>query len=135
MASYGPGSGRSRAAAQGPVVPLGPVLEHYGVALKGDRYEEQVHCCVHGETRPSLTVNVEKGVAFCFACNFKGNAIHLVMAMESCDREAAEAKVEKILRSAGVETRRVNSGRYQRPDARGEARPSGGRKYVPPGRR
>lgn len=90
-------------------------------------------CCVHGEKRPSLTVNVEKGVAYCFACDFKGNAIHLVMAMESCSKTEALERLEVILRAAGHESPRPARGRYQRP---GEGREqNSGRRYVPPGKR
>lgn len=116
---------------------LEAVLESYGVELRGSSRwgEQQVLCPAHGERRPSLTVNVEKGVAFCFACEFKGTALHLVMAMESCSRDEAQKRLEAIGKAVGIETRRARGGRYQRPDARGEARSSGGTKYVPPGRR
>lgn len=78
-------------------------------------------------------MNAEKGVAFCFACNFKGNAIHLVMAMESIDRTAALQRLDEILRAAGREPVRAARGRYQRPGT--ERAQASGRRFVPPGRR
>jgi DNA primase len=92
-----------------------------------------VICCVHRERRPSLTVNVEKGVAYCFACDFKGTAIHLVMAMESCNKTEALERLEVILRAAGHDMKQSVRGRYQRPSEGRTAAP--GRRYVPPGRR
>ncbi|MGN6128497.1 MAG: CHC2 zinc finger domain-containing protein [Humibacter sp.] len=130
-------SGRSpgrRGAAPQPGL-LEAALEHYGVELRSSsRWGEQQVCCpAHSERRPSLTVNVEKGVAFCFACEFKGTALHLVMAMESCSRDEARKRLEVIGNAAGVAIPRP-AGRYRRP---GDERATGtGRtRYVPPGRR
>lgn len=127
-------SRRGAAASSGPVIPIEPVLSHYGVELGSQRWgQQQVLCPVHGERRPSLTVNVEEGVAFCFSCQFKGTALHLVMAMESCGREEAQKRLDEILRAAGHEPARRAGGRYQRP---GEGRAQTGRtRYVPPGKR
>jgi len=89
-------------------------------------------CPIHGEHRPSLRVNLEKGLFFCNACQAKGTAIDLVMAMESCPREEARDRAEKLAVTAGVAIARP-VGRYQRP---GEVRAqTSGRRYVPPGRR
>ena len=132
MGSHGSSSRRGDPAPHGL---LALTLEHYGVELRSSsRWGEQQVCCpVHGERRPSLTVNVEKGVAFCFACEFKGTALHLVMAMDSCSRDEAQKRLEAIGRAAGVEIRQQVQRRYQRP---GEGRAAAtGRRYVPPGRR
>jgi DNA primase len=95
--------------------------------------EQDALCPVHGERRPSLRVNLEKGLLFCQACGFKGTAMHLVMAMESCDKAEALKRLEPILRNAGVEMKQSVRSRYQRP---GEGRAAAtGRVYVPPGRR
>lgn len=125
-------SGRSHAEGDG--LRLKAALEHYGVELRGSRWGEQITLCpVHGERRPSLTVNTDKGVAFCFACGFKGTAVHLVMAMEHCDRAEALKRLEPILRAAGIEMKQSVRSRYQRP---GQGRTAAsGRRYVPPGRR
>lgn len=119
----------------GVLIPLLPALEHYGVELRGSsRFGEQTALCpVHGESRPSLRVNVEKGVLYCQACEFKGTALHLIMAMESCGKAEALTRLEAMCKAAGVEMKQSTSRRYRRP---GEGRPAAsGRKYVPPGRR
>jgi DNA primase len=105
-----------------PLIPIIPVLEHYGVEMGSARWgQQQVLCCVHGERRPSLTVNVEKAVAFCFACQFKGGAIQLVMAMETCSRAEARRTRDEAIgpESLSAPRRRPHSGSWQ------EVRPSG----------
>lgn len=79
-----------------------------------------------------MRVNLEKGLLFCNACDLKGTAVDLVMAMDSCTRAEARERVEKLAVAAGVAIPRP-AGRYQRPGMDRAA--STGRKYVPPGRR
>lgn len=132
MASHGRGVRSGDPASPGL---LTAVLEHYGVELRdSSRWGEQsALCCVHGESRPSLRVNLEKGLLFCQACGFKGTAVHLVMAMDSCDKDEALRRLEVICKAAGVEMKQSVQRRYTRP---GEGRPAApGRRYVPPGRR
>lgn len=103
--------------------------------LHGSRWgEQQVLCPVHGERRPSLRVNLDKGLMFCHACSFKGNALNLVMAMESTDRAAASKTLDDILKAAGVELAPRARSRYQRP-SEGRTQQITGRRYVPPGKR
>ena len=40
--------------------------------VHGTGRERQFHCHVHGDTNPSASVNVEKGVWVCYACGAKG---------------------------------------------------------------
>lgn len=130
-------SGRSpgrRGAAPQPGL-LEAALEHYGVELRGSSRwgERDALCPVHGERRPSLRVNLEKGLLFCNACEFKGTALHLVMAMESCPKPEAQERLEAICKAAGLDISRSAQRRYARPREGRAAAP--GRKYVPPGRR
>lgn len=137
MGAYGPATrGRDPVRPDGPLIPLVPILLHYGVDLDGNRWgNTAVLCPVHNERRPSMTVNVDKGVFFCFSCDAKGTALNLIMAMEGCSRSDAMTKAEKILNAAGQEIKkRESSGRYQRPGSPG-AVSAPGRRYVPPGRR
>ncbi|MFG3509678.1 CHC2 zinc finger domain-containing protein [Streptomyces sp. NPDC047821] len=137
MGSYGSVSRRRGAEGTAPVIPIAPVLQHYSVELNNVRWgEEQVCCPVHGDRRPSMRVNAEKGVFFCHSCGAKGTAINLIMLMETCDRADAEQRAEAILRASGIDLPERSRGRYQRPGVSGEpgVRASG-RKYVPPGRR
>ncbi|MFC8490699.1 CHC2 zinc finger domain-containing protein [Streptomyces sp. NPDC057235] len=133
MDSHGTRSRRRDDSGQG-VWPLGPVLLHYGIELNAGRWGEETICCpIHGDRRPSMRVNVEKGLFHCHACGAGGTAINLIQAMESCDREDAQQRAEQICKDAGVTVSRPGRGRYTRP---GEgAAPASGRKYVPPGRR
>lgn len=137
MGSDGPRTGRGNPRSDRPLIPIAPILAHYGVDLAEGRWGNELALCpVHGESRPSLSVSTEKGVAFCFACEFKGTALHLIMQIEGCDRDAALEKAEKILAAVGVEIKkRASSGRYQRPDAGRSSGSTSGRRYVPPGRR
>lgn len=112
---------------------LAAAFAHYGVDIPKGYREVSVCCPVHGESRASMTVNLEEGVFFCFACQAKGNALSLVTAMESMDLPAAQEKLDAILRAAGIESNRTGRSRYQRPGEGRSAAP--GRKYVPPGRR
>ena len=104
--------------------------------LSGSRWGEQdVLCCVHGERQASMRVNVEKGLFFCHACQAKGTVIDLIRAMESCTRQEAEERAEKLAQAAGVALlQRPGRSRYQRPGTEG-APQAAGRRYVPPGRR
>ncbi|MBA2951455.1 hypothetical protein H1D24_38340 [Streptomyces sp. PSKA28] len=138
MGAYGsPTRGRP---AEGPglqLIPISPVLAHYGVDLNEGRWGNELVCCpVHGERRASMSVNTEKGVAHCFACGFGGGALKLIQAMEGCDRADAQRRAEEILRAGGFDVPSRSGGRYQRPGVSGESGvQSGGRRYVPPGRR
>ncbi|MFJ2650851.1 CHC2 zinc finger domain-containing protein [Streptomyces sp. NPDC087420] len=119
-----------------PLIPLVPILLHYGVDLDGNRWgNTAVLCPVHSERRPSMTVNVDKGVFFCFSCDAKGTALNLIMAMEGCSRGDALDRASKILAASGHEVpKRATRGRYQRPGESADTAPAG-RRYVPPGRR
>ena len=101
--------------------------------LRGSSREESVLCPVHSEDRPSVTVNVEEGVFFCFSCQAKGTAINLIMAMENCTRAEALERAEKLAAAAGMTSQRP-SRRYQRP-GEGRAQTSGKRYIRPGGRR
>lgn len=70
---------------------------------------------------------------YCHACGFKGTAVHLVMAMESCSRAEALERLGAVAKAAGVEMKQSVRGRYQRPSEGRTATP--GRRYVPPGKR
>ncbi|MGA4942122.1 CHC2 zinc finger domain-containing protein [Streptomyces cinereoruber] len=83
-----------------------------------------------------MRVNVEKGLFFCHSCGAKGSAIHLIQAMENCDRADALERATSILRDSGLDVPARSRGRYQRPGVSDEPglQPAG-RRYVPPGRR
>ena len=119
-----------------PLIPIVPILAFYGVDLSEGRWGNAMTACpIHNERHPSMSVNVEKGVFYCFACDAKGGALSFIMAMDCVGRSEALEKAEKILKAAGQEIKkRESSGRYQRPGSEG-AVSAPGRRYVPPGRR
>ncbi|WP_437071917.1 CHC2 zinc finger domain-containing protein [Streptomyces sp. enrichment culture] len=138
MGAYGPSSRRTPAQGSGiHLIPLAPILAHYGVDLNEGRWGNELVCCpIHGERRASMSVSVEKGVFHCFACGAGGTAVTLVQMMESCDRADAQRRAEEILRASGIDVRERSRGRYQRPGVSGEPGARAQRsRYVPPGRR
>lgn len=58
---------------------------YYGVDITGLHGNRLVRCPVHDEHRPSCSVNLDKNVAQCFACDFAGDAFTLIMAKEGID--------------------------------------------------
>src|SRR5262249_27995059 len=83
---------------QAPEFGLGPILSHYVDSFEWEsaRNAGTILCPVHGESRPSLTYDLEKGVFCCKACDARGTAISLIMKMESCDRASAVSRAEGI---------------------------------------
>ncbi|RKN35968.1 hypothetical protein D7294_30525 [Streptomyces hoynatensis] len=137
MAPHGSRPGGLTASEPRILIPLEPILNHYGVELQGSRWGEQQCCCpIHGERRPSMRVNLEKGVFFCHSCGAGGTAVHLIMAMESVNREDALKRATRIFGDLGISVPAGSSGKYRRPGVLDEEgyRPRG-RRYVPPGRR
>lgn len=71
-------------------VSIATVLSHFGIALRGRGAERMARCPFHEDDKPSLQVNVEKGLFTCFACDAKGSVLDFVAKKEGCDlREAA----------------------------------------------
>src|SRR5437899_1500521 len=126
---------RSRSPRGASDIPIAPGFAHFGVDL-ANTYKPLVLCPAHGERRPSCSVNTEKGVFFCFACDAKGTALNLIMLIEGIDRGAAVAKAEGILRASGHKLPAAASRGYHRPGVPDQSghQPRRG-KYVPPGRR
>lgn len=116
-----------------PRPPILPVLAHYGVDVPEGRREASFCCPAHGERRPSASVNADRGLFICFACDARGDAVKLIQIMETCSRAEALERLEAICKAAGVEMKQSVRGRYQRPSEGRTATP--GRRYVPPGRR
>lgn len=92
---------------------------HYGVNITGMHGNRLVKCPAHDENRASCSVSLDKNVAQCFACPFRGDAFTLIMLKEGIDFAAA------------VEYAKTNLGfspstppRRGRVGLSGEARPS-----------
>ena len=61
------------------------VLAHYGINYQASGHQVKVLCPFHDDHKPSLGVNLEKGVYNCFACGAGGNALDFVAHMEGLD--------------------------------------------------
>ncbi len=61
------------------------VLSHYGIKSVGNNHQVKVLCPFHDDHKPSLGVNLDKGVYNCFACGAGGNALDFVAHMEGLD--------------------------------------------------
>jgi len=77
------------------------VLEHYKLALRGRGAQRSVLCPFHPDKRPSLRVELDKGVFHCFACQAKGNMLEFVARMEG-DADDLRSAAEKIGEICGV---------------------------------
>jgi DNA primase len=77
-------------------VPIGQVLDHYGVKLKKSGKELRGRCPIHqGEGADSFHVSTEKNAFHCFSCQAKGNVLDLVAAMEKCSVRDAGLKLQQ----------------------------------------
>lgn len=56
-------------------LPVSSVIEAEGVRLKRIGREYLVKCPFHKDTNPSMTINDEKGICFCFVCKGGNDAI------------------------------------------------------------
>jgi hypothetical protein len=103
---------------------LRAVLEFYHVELRGERREMQVLCPVHDESRPSCSVNLDKGVIHCMSCGFGGDSLAIIGVKEGLSEfPAIVSRAEEIFggRYGGV------SGPARRPGAR----VPGGKGFAP----
>lgn len=66
------------------------VFAHYGVDVVGLHGNRLVKCPAHDESHPSCSVNLDKGVAYCHACQFSGDVFNLIMLKEGIDFAAAQ---------------------------------------------
>ncbi len=55
--------------------PIDEILEQDGVKLIGNGPMRKALCPLHGDKNPSLSVNLEKGIWFCFSCNVGGSVL------------------------------------------------------------
>lgn len=73
---------------------LEAVFHHYGLSLPlgGDK---SIHCPVHDDSRRSASVNSDKGVWVCYACNGRGSGIQIIMARENLTYSDARKWADK----------------------------------------
>ena len=87
-----------------------------------------VKCEKHGEKHSSAAVNEEQGYVFCHACEFKGDAIDVVMIYEGVGFNDAVNRCEQITGSV------AEHGSYKGGDSSGRngRDKRSGRSYKPP---
>jgi DNA primase len=102
---------------------LEAVFNHYGLTLP--QGEKSILCPVHDESTKSASVNSEKGVWVCYACNASGSGIHIVMAKENLAypeaRKWAENNIGKESSNLNVQPKRglrKGNGRWTPPRLR-----------------
>ena len=61
------------------------VLAHYGLAIVGQGDQAKILCPFHEDARPSCSVNLQKGLWHCFACQASGNLLDFVHRLETRD--------------------------------------------------
>ena len=71
-------------------VPFEEVIEKYNIVVKGRRGKQlKAICPLHEDKDPSLSINTEKGVWWCFSCSRGGDVIKFVMEIEKVDFKEA----------------------------------------------
>jgi DNA primase len=79
------------------------ILTSYGLEMRGQGAERMIRCPFHDDGSPSCSVNLEKRVFHCFACNEAGTILDFVAGMESCSiAEAASLLAERGMLSASL---------------------------------
>ena len=79
--------------------------EHTDIKRSGRNW--MARCPLHGERTPSLSVNSEKGVYYCFGCQRSGDAITFVQEIEKLDFVGA---VESLASRYGIQLRYTTQG-------------------------
>lgn len=109
---------------------MSAVFDHYGLKYpQASTGQRSIHCPVHDDANASATLNLEKGVFYCFACGAGGNAAHVVMAREGKDLHDAFRYIKEVV---GVSDNGVRGSVRGKPGGgvHGEAR-NKRRAYVP----
>lgn len=73
---------------------LEAVFNHYGLDYPQGG-EKSILCPVHDDSRKSASVNSDKGVWVCYACEGKGSGIQIVMSRENLTYSDARKWAEK----------------------------------------
>ena len=89
---------------------LEAVFRHYGLDLPLGG-EKSIHCPVHDDSRKSASVNSDKGLWVCYACNSGGSGIQIIMSKENLSYPEARSWADK---NVGKESQMVSSSRSTR---------------------
>ena len=72
------------------------VLAAYNIRSVGEGSQIKALCPFHDDKKPSLSINTEKNVFHCWACEAKGNLIDFVMKFDDLKVRPAAIKVAEI---------------------------------------
>ncbi|WP_425469972.1 CHC2 zinc finger domain-containing protein [Salana multivorans] len=93
------------------------VFEHYSIPIHSGRSSQMVRCPFHGDSTPSLSVDLNKDVWNCHSCGEGGNAWQMVLRMEAGDYGRARSVEAQLVGAAGDPRggrRQVSGGGYTR---------------------
>lgn len=91
------------------------ILAHYGLKLSGRGRQQKLRCPFHDDRRPSLSIDLEKGVFHCFGCQAKGNALEFVADKEGLDRKGGlREAATKVAAICGIELAPPRAGKGSR---------------------
>ncbi len=100
---------------------LQAVFSHYGLDLPLGG-EKSILCPIHDDSHKSASVNSDKGVWVCYACNGRGSGIHIIMARENLTysdaRQWAEKNIGKESKIPAPSRGRKSSSRWTPPRLR-----------------
>jgi DNA primase len=98
-------------------ISVATIVAHYGGEVREGK-STSVRCCMHNDSRRSAVINTYDNLYFCHTCGKGGNAVSVVMEIESLEfKDALNRAVEIITGSGGVirqRDRRGNSGLSRR---------------------
>jgi DNA primase len=95
------------------------VLAHYHMTARGTGTQRSVLCPFHPDKRPSLRVELAKGLFHCFSCEAKGNVLEFVarLAGDLDDLRAAAVTVAEICQISLAPPRQNRGKPAERPKA------------------
>jgi hypothetical protein len=70
-----------------------------GIRWKGD--QGTAKCRFHSDRHPSLSVNAEKGIFCCHACDAKGDLVKFERLISRCDLKTAQRRIAKLANRGG----------------------------------
>lgn len=110
-----PHSSKRRKETDAKAISIAAVVNNYGGEVKEGR-AASVKCVMHNDGRRSAVINTYENLYFCHTCGKGGNAVNVVMEMESLEFKDALKRALEIDAGSGNEVRRS--------DRRGNARVS-----------
>jgi 5S rRNA maturation endonuclease (ribonuclease M5) len=69
--------------------------------IRWNGYQGTARCRFHPDSRPSLSLNAQKGLFYCHACGAKGNLEAFERRVSSCNAKTARLRIEKLAKRGG----------------------------------